>query len=94
MRPIHDDAVWPLAIAICKRAALDYDSCLRNGDKSKINRKECELFFTGPLFAAMCGVIPPEEIMTMVRRGELHQRKPYTRKKRKRNYVRKCYLDT
>lgn len=91
---MHDAAVWPLAYAIARRAVLDYDAVLRKGDKSTVTRVECEKFFTGPLFAAMCGTIEPQEMINMVRRGELHRRKPYTRRKPRYRYVRKCYLDT
>ena len=91
---MHDSAVWPLAFAIARRAVLDYDSVIRNGDRGTVTRVECEKFFTGPLFAAMCGTIDPQEMINMVRRGELHRRKPYPRKKNKYRYVRKCFRDT
>lgn len=78
---MHDAAVWPLAYAIVRRAVQDYDSVLRHGDKIPVTRTECENFFNGPLFAAICGTIEPQEMMNMVRRGELRRRAPYTHKK-------------
>ena len=93
---ICDSAVIPLAIAIARRAVIDYQHVLKNGDRSTYNRRELERYFRGPLFAAACGTYDPEVFMRDIQLGKAKQRAPYGGtdfRKKKKPYIRKCYLN-
>lgn len=78
-----DNGIESLAIAIVQQASFDYVNALRKLRAYSHNKKdrdfiaaqktvtECELFFNGPLFAAICPNISAEWMIEKLRKEAL-----------------------